>query len=102
MGILKSGLRVQKPLALDRLPGGCFSLHSGGGLAASTLPSSFARSVIMEIGAAVLEAFRHAQASGVPLTDLNLHYSGLTISARELRGGALVFLQPATLQLPQR
>ena len=100
MGILKSGLRVQKPLALERLPGGCFSLHSDGGLVASTLPSSFARHVIMEIGTVVLDAFKHAHAAGLPLTELNLHYSGLTIAARDLRGGALVFLQPATLQLP--
>jgi hypothetical protein len=100
MGILKSGLRVQKPLGLDRLPSGSFSLHRGGGLAASTLPSSFARSLVMEIGAVVLAAFQRAQESGVPLTDLNLHFSGLTIAARELRGGALIFLQPATLQLP--
>ena len=101
MGILKSGIRVQKPLALERLPSGCFSLHRGGALAASTLPSSFSRSVMMEIGAVVLEAFKRAQDSSVPLTELNIHYSGLTIAARELRGGALIFLHPATLQLPQ-
>lgn len=101
MGILKSGVRIQKPLALERLPSGCFSLHRDGGLVASTLPSSVARSVIMEIGAVVREAFKRANDSGVPLTDLNLHYTGLTIAARDLRGGALVFLQPATLQLPQ-
>ncbi len=100
MGVLKSGLRVQTPLPLERLPSGSFSLHSGGGLAASTLPSTFSQSLMMEIGTVVLEAFRRAQDSGIPLTDLNLHYSGLTIAARELRGGALVFLQPATLQLP--
>jgi hypothetical protein len=100
MGILKSGLRVQKPLALARLPSGCFSLHSDGGLAASTLPSTFARGLIMEIGTVVLDAFKRAHQAGFPLTDLNLHYSGLSIAARELRGGALVFLHPATLQLP--
>ena len=77
-----------------------FTLHRGGGLAASTLPSTFPRGIVMEIGRVVLDAFRRAQDSGVPLTDLNLHFSGLTIAARELRGGALIFLQPATLQLP--
>jgi hypothetical protein len=100
MGILKSGLRVQKPLPLERLPSGSFTLHRGGGLAASTLPSGFSRGTVMEIGTAVLEAFKRAQDSGLPLTELNLHYSGLTIAARELRGGALVFLHPASLQLP--
>ncbi len=100
MGVLKSDIRLQRPLSLDRVPGGSFSLHRDGGLAASTLPSTFSNALIMEIGAAVREAFRHAQESGLPLTELNLHYSGLTIAARELRGGALVFLQPATLQFP--
>lgn len=100
MGILNSGLRVQKPLALERLPSGSFTLHRGGGLAASTLPSTFSRGTVMEIGTVVLEAFRRAQEAGLPLAELNLHYSGLTIAARELRGGALIFLQPATLQLP--
>jgi len=100
MGILKSGLRVQKPLELARLPSGSFALHRGGALAASTLPSSFSRSTIMEIGAVVLDAFKRAQECGLPLGELNLHFSGLTIAARELRGGALIFLQPATLQLP--
>jgi hypothetical protein len=91
---------MQKPLGLERLPSGSFSLHREGGLAASTLPSSFPRSLVLEIGTVVLEAFRRAQASSVPLAELNLHFSGLTIAARELRGGALVFLQPASLQLP--
>jgi hypothetical protein len=100
MGVLKSGLRVEKPLALERLPGGSFCLHRGGGLAASTLPSTFSSATILEIGGVVLEAFRRAQESGLPLTELNLLYGGLTIAARELRGGVLVFLHPATLQLP--
>lgn len=101
MGILKSGLRVQKPLALERLPSGSFSLHRGGGIAASTLPASYSPALIVEIGTVVIEAFRRATAAGLPLAELNLHYSGLSIAARELRGGALVFLQPASFQLPQ-
>jgi hypothetical protein len=100
MGLLTSGIRLQKPLELQRLPSGSFSLHRGGGLAASTLPSTFSRATLLEIGTAVLDAFKRAQETGLPLGELNLHYSGLTIAARELRGGALIFLQPATLQLP--
>ncbi len=100
MGVLKSDLRVQDHLALQRLPGGSFCLHSGGGIAASTLPSTFSCALILEIGGVVRDAFRHAHESGLALAELNLHYSGLTIAARELRGGALVFLQPASLQLP--
>lgn len=100
MGILKSGLRVQKPLAPARLPSGSFTIHSGGGLATSTLPSSFSRALVADIGAAVLDAFQRAQQSGLPLGELNLHYGSLTIAARELRGGALVFLHPADSDFP--
>jgi hypothetical protein len=101
MGILKSGLRVQKHLTPARLPSGSFTIHGGGGLAASTLPSSFSRGMIMDIGTVVLDAFKRAHESGLPLGELNLHYGSLTIAARELRGGALVFLHPAHSDFPQ-
>jgi hypothetical protein len=100
MGILNQLSRTSKAPDLQRLPGGCFTLHRGGALVASTLPSSFPRATIMEIGRTVVDAFRSAQQAALPLTDLHLQFSGLTITAREMRGGALVFLQPATLQLP--
>jgi hypothetical protein len=100
MGLLKPFSRESKPLRLERLPNGCFTLHRGGDLVASTLPSSFPEEKVMEIGRVVIEAFRSAQAANLALTDLHLNFSGLTITARELRGGALIFLQPATLQLP--
>ena len=101
MGILRTASRAASLAELQHLPSGSFTLHRGGALAASTLPSSFSPALILEIGSLVLDAFRRAQATALPLTELNLHYSGLSISARELRGGALVFLSPATLQLPQ-
>ncbi len=100
MGLLKPFSRQQKSLRPERLPNGCFTLHRGGELVASTLPSSFSESVTLEIGRTVLEAFKTAQDANVALTELHLNFSGLTITARELRGGALIFLQPATLQLP--
>jgi hypothetical protein len=100
MGLLKPFSRQQKALRLERLPSGCFTVHREGGLVASTLPSSFSEEKIMEIGREVLQVFNSAQEANLALTDLHLDFSGLTITARELRGGALIFLQPATLQLP--
>ena len=99
MGIMKT--RSQRPLLPERLPSGCYTLHRGGEIVASTLPSSFSREAMLEVGRVVIEAFLSAQKTGLPLTDLHLKFSGLTITARELRGGALIFLEPATLQLPQ-
>jgi hypothetical protein len=91
--------RTQKPLRPERLPSGCFSVHRGGELMASTLPSNFSAKTVHEIGRVVLSAFQHAQESSIPLTEMHIHFSGLTITARELRGGALIFLNPATLNL---
>lgn len=102
MGILKPFIREQKLPSMELLPSGCFSLHRGGQLAASTLPSNFSHEKIRKIGKVVLDTFRTAQEANLLLTDLHIHYSGLTISAREMRGGALVFLSPSSLRLPQR
>src|SRR5690349_10883967 len=85
MGVLKPHSREQKPLSLERLPSGCFSLNKVGELAGSTLPSSFAHEKMMEIGRIVLGAFRSAQEANILLSDLHIHYSGLQISARDLR-----------------
>jgi hypothetical protein len=101
MGILKPYSRTQKPLRLERLPSGCFSVHRGGELVASTLPSDFPGNTLREISRTVLETFQRAQDTNLPLSDLFLHFSGLTITARELKGGALIFLNPATHNLPR-
>lgn len=99
MALLKSLKRAQKSLRPELLPAGCFSMHRGGGIMASTLPSSFPLATVLEIGHVVLDAFRRAASAQLPLSDFYIHYSGLTIIARELRGGALIFLNPATLNL---
>ena len=100
MGLLKPFSRQQKALRPERLPSGCFTIHREGGLVASTLPSTFSESKILEIGREVMTIFGSAQEAGLALSDLHLDFSGLAITARELRGGTLVFLQPATMQLP--
>jgi len=102
MGVLKPFSRSAKPAKVERLPGGCFSVHRGGDLVGSTLPGNFPPETMREIGRIVLETFQTAQAASMLLGDLRIHYSGLQISARELRGGALIFLTPATLLLPHR
>ncbi len=99
MAILKSFYRAQKPLRLERLPAGCFSVHRAGGIVASTLPSSFPEATALQIGRVVLDIFLKANATNLVLNDFYIQYSGLTIIARDLRGGALIFLIPATLNL---
>jgi len=42
----------------------------------------------------VVVLFREARDAQMPLAELTLHYASLRITARELRGGAIIFLFP--------
>ena len=102
MGILRPFSRTSVPVQIDRLPSGCFAVHRDGGLVTSTLPGWFAEKQIAEIARVVLEAFHSAAEANLPLTDLTISYSGLGIVARELRGGALIFLNPRQPQFVRK
>jgi hypothetical protein len=89
---------LPKPVAtLMRLPSGCFTVDRTGQIATSTLPQQFPGSLAQEIATQVLATFREAQAAQLPLTELVIHLASLKIIAREMRGGAIVFLTPQTL-----
>jgi hypothetical protein len=90
MGLLSFFSKPARPLL--QLHSGSFSLDRGGRILATTLPSSFPPALIAEIGLCVVDTFREAQTAQLPLDELVVHYPGLSITARELRGGALVFL----------
>jgi hypothetical protein len=92
MGLMKLFARSAPPLT--RLPNGCFTLDRTGRVLVGTVPSSFPATTVREIGRRVLDTFRDAQAAQLPLAELVVHYGSLKIVARELRGGAIVFLSP--------
>jgi hypothetical protein len=84
-----------------RLPTGSFTLDREGRVIISTVTQSFPDTLLKEIGDQVLATFRSAQEAQLPLSELIVHFSSLTLTARELRGGAIIFLSPqmlATLQ----
>jgi hypothetical protein len=81
---------------LLRLPAGSFTIDRQGAILVSTLPSSFPRELVDEIGQQVLAAFSSASQIQLALLEVNLTYQSLRIVARELRGGAIVFLSPRT------
>lgn len=85
-----------------RLPGGSFTVDREGAVVVSTLPSDFPPEFVRDIGRRVRETFQEARAAQLPLNELIVYYGGLKIVARELRGGALVFLCPLTPILPAR
>lgn len=95
MGILRLFSRpvVTYPI-LDRLPAGSLAVNRAGTIIASTLPTALARGTVEQIGRAVLRAFAASRKINTPLSELTVQLNGMKIAARELRGGALIFLHP--------
>ncbi len=85
---------------LLRLTSGSFTLDRSGRLVVTTLPSTFPAELVAEIGRHVLSTFREAQTAQIPLMELIVCYPALKITARELRGGAIVYLALQTLSGP--
>ncbi len=76
------------------LPSGTLTLGRDAQILASTVSSAVPQDVLEDIGKRVLQLFRQARNAQVPLTELTLHFASLQITARELRGGAMIFLTP--------
>ena len=83
------------PAVLLQLPTGSFTVDRSGEVVVATLPSSFPRALVQQIGSAVVDTFREAQAAQLPLAELVINYPSFKITARELRGGAIVYLSPS-------
>lgn len=94
MGLLSIFSRPAKPLL--QLHSGSFSMDRSGNVLAGTLPSSFPRPLVQQIGQCIAETFRDAHMVQLPLDELVIHYPGLKITAREMRGGAMVFLSTSS------
>jgi hypothetical protein len=89
---------LQKPqLHLVRLPSGSFTIDCNGRILVSTLPGSFPEAWVNEIGQRVLAALLAAHEAQVQLAELVVEYSTLKLTARSLRGGAIIFLAPQGL-----
>jgi hypothetical protein len=98
MGILS---RFSKPKpTLLRLPSGSFTVDRAGCVLVGTLPSSFPAGLVGDIARQVLAVFHEAAAAQLPLSELTISYPSLQIAARELRGGAIVFLSPKASDAP--
>jgi hypothetical protein len=94
MGLLSFLSRPEPTLV--RLPAGSFTVDREGSVLASTLSSNFPDELVDAITCQVLEAFRSAAEAQLPLAELTINYPSLKITARELRGGAILFLSPKT------
>ena len=95
MGLLSRFTKAAPTLL--KLPSGSFTVDREGSVIVGTLPSSFPMALAHDIGERVLAAFRDAERAQLPLSSLTINYASLKISAREMRGGAIIFLTPRSL-----
>ena len=96
MDFLKSFFGKEAASAPLSFPTGTFKMDRTGRIVTSTLSNTFPEKLALEIGRLVVDTFRRAQAAEVVLTELTVNYAALKLTARELRGGAIVFLAPIT------
>ncbi|HKI70688.1 MAG TPA: hypothetical protein VKA67_13965 [Verrucomicrobiae bacterium] len=88
---------AQPPL---KLSAGSFTVDRSGNVLVTTLPSSFPEAIVHDIGREVLAFFQDARTAQLPSTEVIVSYPSLKVVARELRGGAIIFLTPETALTP--
>jgi hypothetical protein len=99
MGILNFFLKSSAP-PLVKLTEGCFTVDRTGRVLTSTLPQTFPAEFMEKLTALVLQTFRSAKAASLIFSEIHVQYPALKITARELRGGAIVFIAPLASEKP--
>lgn len=94
MGFLKRFFR--SGAAVQQLPAGTITVDRNGQILTATVPSTYSRGLLRDIGRDVLALFREARTAEMPLAEVSLQFGSLHITSRELRGGAIIFLIPQT------
>jgi hypothetical protein len=97
MGFLKRFFRGRA--GVQQLPTGTITVDRNGHVITSTVSSAYSKNFLRDIGRDVLELFSGARAAQMPLAEISLQFGSLHITARELRGGAIIFLFPQTALL---
>jgi hypothetical protein len=83
-----------KTVGPARFPRGSYTVSSAGNIVVSTLPGSFPRERMQAIGKVMLSALGSARELGTPFSELAADFAGLEIRARDLSGGAIIFITP--------
>ena len=92
MGIL-NWLSISGP-DFKKQPAGSFTVDRHGNVLTTTVGPAFSKRLLGDIGSEVLSLFRAAREAQMPLNGLDLNFGVLHITAREMQGGAIVFLSP--------
>ena len=100
MGFLKRLFRFRSRPVVQQLPTGSIAVDRDGNVVTSTVSSIYSHALLREIGKGVLTLFREAREAQMPLAEVTIYFVSLRITARELRGGAVIFLFPQTALSP--
>ena len=93
--------RVNKTSAaseLRRLPTGSFTVDARGQVVSSTVPQAVPAALVQEIGQSVVAVFEGARKANLAFTEMVAQFAAFKITAREMRGGAIIFLSPKAPQ----
>jgi hypothetical protein len=70
------------------------TVDRSGHIITTTVTSSYPEQTLKEISNEVLRLFRDANQAKLPLSEFKIQFASLHITAREARGGAIIFLSP--------
>jgi hypothetical protein len=98
MGFLSKFSKETK-VELKRLPAGTFTVDADCRVVSSTVPRTVPETQVLEIGRQVLAVFKGAREANLQFSELVVQYAAFKITAREMRGGAMIFLSPKVSQV---
>jgi|SRR5580698_6132938 hypothetical protein len=94
MGLLKKFFRRQA--SVQDLPSGSLTVDRNGNTITSTISSAYPAGLLKNIAKDVLKILGEARDAQLPVAEININFASLRVTARELRGGAIIFLFPQT------
>ena len=94
MGFLK--LFSRSGAEVYRMPTGSMTVDRDGNVVTSTISSTYSAGLLRGVAEEILRLFRESRAAQFPISEFNLQFASLQITAREMRGGAIVFLSAKT------
>ena len=93
MGLL-SFFKAPATQAPPPLPNGSYTVDRGGKVVTSTISSAVTVQTLELISAQVLQIFKDAKQAQLNISEFSISMDAMNIKARELRGGAIIFLSP--------
>jgi hypothetical protein len=85
---------------VTQLPSGSITVDRAGRIVSSTVSSAYPVNILQAVGKEVMALLHEAHTAQMSLAEISIHFAVLRVTARELRGGAIIFLFPQTAMSP--